>query len=990
MSDPIRPESLPPQLTEFCAEVMGGPATEALFHAVAGLTPSDSATILAITGELIASSRKSAAIGLRDLPKILDRFGAAQAIPWMDLGTTLATQSSTAAQKYFTESPDLLSRVEVSRRQKLLALGLELAETHYGVVLDFIRACPRLPSAITPASLSTWMELGLQLAEEDAVLAVEYFRISPDVLSLLSVADLPLWVQWGRRLVVPNTLGKPDYIKVIEYFRLSAEILAALEPPDIRRTFIDLGETLARTSATTAMDFLRTGSSILQGISSPVHRRLFISQAHRIAERAPSLVMDFLSEGSKMFLEPENNPTDFITWVDVGLSLLGQNPGRAQAYFTGRSKTGLDAGERIRGGVSLLTVGRVLSLYVQGLSGQPVSIRPTTDLPEGHREVTGGMATTDGRTIYLPPRVRLFSGNEDNFLVYKLSTLHEAAHLEFGTYRPRLGEIQDVVERLRQAYARDISTPGPVRTIEMFLGHFPDPAWARFLWTILEDTRVDFRIRLEYPGAARDMDRMIGLDLASRPKLENLPPRLAIREALLQLSVSDSTEVPLELAETVSGAYRLLCRMKSSQVSSTDSLRILPDLYGFIQEELGRFPTVKGESDPLGAQEEKILADSPGPRGKGGVTVQSTTLSYRGAMHPEWARDFTPDETVPLPPGDEAALPAGPLPDRERIAQVTHRNSNPDRIPDRISRSRSGSTEEKVYFYDEWDTAAGEFRPQWCRLRERWMEPRSGQIVQETRTAYGPIIRLLRRHFQALKPEGFKKTKREPIGEDLDLDAVVEARTEIRSRRMPHDRVYIKSEKRRRDVAAAFLIDLSGSTSRHIPSAGKRVIEIEQQALVLLTEAIQAIGDDFAIYGFSGESRENVDFFIIKEFGEPLSATVHERIGAARPLNQNRDGAAIRHASAKLREQPSKTRLLVLLSDGKPLDRDYAGAYSLEDTKKALREARISGIHPYCITIDREASRYVTEMYGEIRYTIIDRVDSLPQKLPRIYRRLTT
>jgi len=128
----------------------------------------------------------------------------------------------------------------------------------------------------------------------------------------------------------------------------------------------------------------------------------------------------------------------------------------------------------------------------------------------------------------------------------------------------------------------------------------------------------------------------------------------------------------------------------------------------------------------------------------------------------------------------------------------------------------------------------------------------------------------------------------------------------------------------------------------------------------------------------------------IKNFDERLGATTAKRLGGLSPRQQNRDGAAIRHAVAKLRAREAKTRILVLLSDGRPLDGDYKDEYSLEDTKAALREARQQGIDPFCITIDREADSYLRRMYGDVRYTVIDRVESLPARLPRIYQRLTT
>ena len=107
---------------------------------------------------------------------------------------------------------------------------------------------------------------------------------------------------------------------------------------------------------------------------------------------------------------------------------------------------------------------------------------------------------------------------------------------------------------------------------------------------------------------------------------------------------------------------------------------------------------------------------------------------------------------------------------------------------------------------------------------------------------------------------------------------------------------------------------------------------------------------------------------------------------------ENRDGAAIRHATQKLIAGPGAVKLLILLSDGKPLDcgcEQYSDDYAQEDTRMALIEARKAGVHPFCITVDPHGRRYLQRMYGHGGYTIIDSVEALPQRLPAIYRRLT-
>ncbi|HXC66527.1 MAG TPA: nitric oxide reductase activation protein NorD, partial [Nitrospiraceae bacterium] len=168
------------------------------------------------------------------------------------------------------------------------------------------------------------------------------------------------------------------------------------------------------------------------------------------------------------------------------------------------------------------------------------------------------------------------------------------------------------------------------------------------------------------------------------------------------------------------------------------------------------------------------------------------------------------------------------------------------------------------------------------------------------------------------------------------------------------------------------------------------VIDVEKEGLVLLCEALEAVGDQYALYGYSGQGRGQVDFLILKDFDDELGGKAAQRLGGLSPMQQNRDGAAIRHATAKLLAREARTRLLVLINDGRPLDDGYKDEYSLEDTKMSLREARRQGVHPFCVTIDREADAYVRRMYGDVQFMVIDHVEALPLRLPRIYQQLTT
>ena len=157
-----------------------------------------------------------------------------------------------------------------------------------------------------------------------------------------------------------------------------------------------------------------------------------------------------------------------------------------------------------------------------------------------------------------------------------------------------------------------------------------------------------------------------------------------------------------------------------------------------------------------------------------------------------------------------------------------------------------------------------------------------------------------------------------------------------------------------------------------------------------MSEALKELGDAFAIFGFSGYGREHVMFYVIKEFEVPYDLKVHCKISVMTNKQSTRIAPAIRHTTTKMRRREEKTKMLILLSDGKPLDQDYYGSYAIEDTRMALKEAQRYGIKSFCITVDREAAEYLPRMYADNRWVVIDDVLKLPDKITRIYKRFTT
>jgi nitric oxide reductase activation protein len=306
---------------------------------------------------------------------------------------------------------------------------------------------------------------------------------------------------------------------------------------------------------------------------------------------------------------------------------------------------------------------------------------------------------------------------------------------------------------------------------------------------------------------------------------------------------------------------------------------------------------------------------------------------------------------------------------------------------------------DRAFYYDEWDRELGDYRTRWCRIIERSSARGSRGFVEMVRSRYAGIISSVRYQFQLLRPENLRRIRGEIDGEDYDLQAVIDYALDKRSTGLIDDRLYTRKLRRERDVAVSFLLDMSSSTARTISrypnhpytQPGQRIIDIEKEGLVLMSEALEAVGDTYSMQGFTSEGRRNVKFYVIKDFSESYSADVERRIGGISYQNNTRLGAAIRHAITRLGAQDARTKLLIVLSDGRPYDHDYGDSrYAREDTRVALRQARIEGITPFCITIDRESEDQLKDMYGEVGYTIIDDVLSLPERLPGIYSRLTT
>ena len=290
--------------------------------------------------------------------------------------------------------------------------------------------------------------------------------------------------------------------------------------------------------------------------------------------------------------------------------------------------------------------------------------------------------------------------------------------------------------------------------------------------------------------------------------------------------------------------------------------------------------------------------------------------------------------------------------------------------------------------YPEWDYRASLYRQGYCVLRETAAPLGDAQWSARVLREHHALIHDIRRRFDVLRPTRQRQT-RQLDGHDLDLDACVDEFAARRAGGLPSDQLYLADRPRRRDVSVAFLIDASGSTDAWV-SGGRRVLDLGKEATLVFCEALNALGDHYAIYAFAGRGARDVHAQRVKGFLEGYGELVRWRIAGLHGEAFTRLGAPIRHLTARLARQRARLRLLFLLSDGKPNDEDaYAGAYGIEDTRQAVAEARLQGVRLFCLTIDRQGSLDLSRMFGPHGYTTLWEVTQLPRRLPEIYRRLT-
>ena len=292
--------------------------------------------------------------------------------------------------------------------------------------------------------------------------------------------------------------------------------------------------------------------------------------------------------------------------------------------------------------------------------------------------------------------------------------------------------------------------------------------------------------------------------------------------------------------------------------------------------------------------------------------------------------------------------------------------------------------------YPEWDYQIQLERPGWATVLERHAPLGDSATIDAILGEHKPVASRLKLLIESMVPRGLQRLRRQIDGDDIDLDAAVRSLADLRLGQAPDPRCMVRLKRVRRDLAVMVLLDLSESSNDKVRGMPYSVLDLTRSASVLLAEALQRIGDPFAVHGFCSDGRHDVQYYRFKDFEQPYGDLARARLAGMRGRYSTRMGAALRHAGRQLARQPQRRKVCLVVTDGEPADNDVRDPqYLRHDTRKAVEALAREGITVYALSLDPHADLYVSRIFGGRNFTVIDKVERLPEKLPLLYLSLT-
>jgi nitric oxide reductase NorD protein len=635
-------------------------------------------------------------------------------------------------------------------------------------------------------------------------------------------------------------------------------------------------------------------------------------------------------------------------------------------------------------------VRRRLEILVAAVYGRPIPI-VATEPPEprhwarrlffpepGHLRRDELLAAADAdQRVHLPPQLDAAEGEQAALTRYRLMAIAQAERVARGTplYAPDLNPRWN-----RHLYAAGALTQSE------------NAAPIRDLYVLLEGAAVDAAIERAVPGLASALHAERARALAERPAEEALTAAERKVESLARrLLAAPPGEAPPELAPGATPAESLQRARALAAGLGRGRYRGIAGVAAWGAVLRGQrpdamliadIPPMLGSVGGPGLAGVGISSGQKGEKGKTAAVSQLALDQDRGqAADPGGMDSMDPA----MADGDPDAEP------KEGQAGGEHADGAPSPGSGALPVAPGGgpSTQPSAEGgtpYPEWDYAESRYQPRAAVVRIVPAALGDDGWAAAVLARHAPLVRRLRERFERMRAQR-TRLMQQRRGDELDLAACVRAMVDLRTGHSPDDRLYADVRPARRGLGITLLVDISGSTDERVGNA--RIIDIEKTALLLTSEALDALGDVYSILTFSGVGAGDVRLRTLKDFAERNGKTVRQRIGALKPEGSTRMGAAIRHAVAQMGRTNAGHRLLLIISDGKPNDKDhYQGRFAIEDARQAIAEARAAGVHPFCLTVDCKGSLYLTRIFGPAGHVVLRHPDQLPLALVGVVRQI--
>ena len=664
--------------------------------------------------------------------------------------------------------------------------------------------------------------------------------------------------------------------------------------------------------------------------------------------------------------------------------------------------------EAIEPSIALADVESSLALFAEGIAGRYLHIRSNQEFaanPKLTLEESGGQ---NSDTLFLPESVATTHASTYRVLAMEQIGLRECDTLSF-----RMETAVEQIPSLLQRFQPDPNAGPRVGDYRLLFTSFSQPALAEDLFLLFEETRIQAHLQRAYPGLTKHLQAYHGYllqsqvpaDLLEQAKRWRMGEPLMLSDSGLQRTLYEAIEEHRESAATVYDSVAALCGHYEAVLAHYE---LVESSYRETDESLVDWLNREQRVEEWEEELEDI----------------NEQLSQSMAME------------IPTGQEEEAVYgDAGDGSQRQIDLDIKELKDERDTLKRRVDMERSAVAhalgksqgDARSFRYDEWDYLNRTYLRAWCRVFEQPLGIDGEDDIAPLKAVIRAYQNTVQRQLEQIRPTGLERIRRVQDGDELDLNAVIEARQDIRAGQSADERVYSRKERVQRDVSAIFLVDLSASTDDpiHPPEPrdwsnyeedesdtragwyasfdeieeeqeepGRKIIDLEREAMVVMAAALEALGDSYGIYGFSGYSKDNVELFIAKEPDDAFSHTTLKSIAAMAPKGSTRMGPAIRHATQKLMNTGSAMKVLMVISDGFPQDCDYGPVrgnhdYGVEDTAKALQESQQKGIETFCMTVDKSGHDYLKRMCPDERYMIIEEMEDLPSQLTKVYAALT-